>query len=332
MHGLDNNSSGYNSDSKLSLINKYKMKKILFLLFLLPLHSNAINNDSIAVEQLSERVSLIESREATTAKELKKVRNNTYALEQQMKKQTQAYQMKIDSLENAIISIKASAQESNERLGNDIKETQTQAVKNQEELNETIRSKSTIGVIALAVLLVAMVFVYLILRKRISTSSSSIATIKDAQDKIEAAQKHLKEEALKLDEKLVGLLDKQLEEQKEVPAINKKEEVDHSLAKKVADEIVRIELNLSRMDSSIKGHKQLSKAVERIKNNFLAQGYEIVDMLGKPYNEGMKVVANIVSDDTIEEGKQIITAIIKPQINYKGQMIQTAEITVSQNI
>lgn len=331
MHGLDNNSSGYNSDSKLSLINKYKMKKILFLLFLLPLHSNAINNDSIAVEQLSERVSLIESREATTAKELKKVRNNTYALEQQMKKQTQVYQMKIDSLENAIISIKASAQESNERLGNDIKETQTQAVKNQEELNETIRSKSTIGVIALAVLLVAMVFVYLILRKRISTSSSSIATIKDAQDKIEAAQKQLQEEALKLDEKLLNLLDKQFEVQK-VSHNSNSEEIDHSLAKKVADEIVKIELNLSRMDTTIKGHKQLSKAIERIKNNFIAQGYEIVDMLGKPYIEGMKVIANFTIDESLMIGEQIITKVIKPQINYNGTMIQAAEITVSQNI
>lgn len=108
--------------------------------------------------------------------------------------------------------------------------------------------------------------------------------------------------------------------------------VDHSLALKVADEIVRIELNLSRMDSSIKGYKQLAKAVQRIKDNFQANGYEIVDMLGKPYNDGMKVIANFVSDENIEQGKQIITGVIKPQINYNGKMIQSAQITVSQNI
>lgn len=101
---------------------------------------------------------------------------------------------------------------------------------------------------------------------------------------------------------------------------------------KVADEIVRIEMNLSRMDPSIKGYKQLAKAVERIKNNFLANGYEIIDMLGKSYNEGMKVVANFVSDENLKQGEQIITGIIKPQINYNGQMIQAAQITVSQNI
>jgi len=59
---------------------------------------------------------------------------------------------------------------------------------------------------------------------------------------------------------------------------------------------------------------------------------KIVNMLGKPYNEGMKVVANFVPDDSLEEGKQIITGIIKPQINYRGVMIQAAQITVSQNI
>ena len=64
----------------------------------------------------------------------------------------------------------------------------------------------------------------------------------------------------------------------------------------------------------------------------MAQGYEIVDMLGKPYNEGMKVVANFVSDENLKDGEQIITGITKPQINYKGTMIQAAEITVSQNI
>ena len=297
----------------------------------MPLYSNAINNDSIAIEQLKERVTQIENREVTVSKELKKVRSNAVALERQLKEQAQTHQTKIESLENTIAEFKATAQEANERLGNDIKQAQIQTEQAQTELNATIESKAMVGIVAFAVLLLIVVVIYFILKKRISTSSSSIATIKDAQEKIELAQKQLQEETLKLDEKLVGLLDKQMEIQKASPTKNS-EEVDHSLAKKVADEIVRIELNLSRMDASVKGHKQLSKAVERIKNNFLAQGYEIVDMLGKPYNEGMKVVANFVSDENLKDGEQIITGITKPQINYKGTMIQAAEITVSQNI
>ena len=102
------------------------------------------------------------------------------------------------------------------------------------------------------------------------------------------------------------------------------------MALKVADEIVKIETNLSRMDANIRGYKQLSKAVERIKNNFYANGYEIVDMLGKEYVQGMKVAVTFVTDETLKEGEQIITKIIKPQINYKNEMIQAAQIEVSQ--
>ena len=120
--------------------------------------------------------------------------------------------------------------------------------------------------------------------------------------------------------------------QKNTNSVCTNAEIDHSLILKMANEITSIELNLSRMDTSMKGYKQLSKAVERIKNNFLANGYEIIDMLGKPYNEGMKVVANFIPDETLKEGTQIITGIIKPQINYNGKMIQSAQITVSQNI
>ena len=101
-------------------------------------------------------------------------------------------------------------------------------------------------------------------------------------------------------------------------------------ATKVADEIIRIQKNLTRMDEKTKGLKQLAASVKRIQDNFAANGYEIVEMLGKEYNEGMKVSANFIPDDNLEAGQQIITRIIKPQVNYKGVMIQSAQIEVSQ--
>ena len=109
-------------------------------------------------------------------------------------------------------------------------------------------------------------------------------------------------------------------------------EPDHTLVKAIADRITFMEMTLYRMDSTVKGYKQLSKSIKSMKDNLLANGYELVDMLGKEYVEGMKLSASFISDDSIEEGKQIITGIVKPQINYKGKMIQAAQITVSQNI
>ena len=184
-------------------------------------------------------------------------------------------------------------------------------------------------IVLLIVLLSGGVLLYLF--RRIKSGTNSIDEVRKAQDALQIAQTKMQEESIKLDNKLLEIVGQQMN----TPTATNSQgitSVEHSLALKVADEIVRIELNLSRMDSSIKGYKQLSKAVQRIKDNFQANGYEIVDMLGKPYNEGMKVIANFVSDETLERGKQIITGIIKPQINYNGKMIQSAQITVSQNI
>ena len=83
------------------------------------------------------------------------------------------------------------------------------------------------------------------------------------------------------------------------------------------------------MPENTKGLKQFSKALQRIQDTFKINGYEMIEMLNKPYNEGMKVVANFVPDENLQSGQQIITRIIKPQINFNGIMIQSAQIEVS---
>lgn len=196
--------------------------------------------------------------------------------------------------------------------------------------NQSIMESRTLwgGIIAAVILLISLAISYY-LTKCIKQGTSSINEVRKAQDALQTAHLKIHEEAVKLDNQMIELFEKQMA----FSSITATEtQIDHSLISKVADEIVRIEMNLSRMDASIKGYKQLTKAVQRIKDNFNANGYEIVDMLGTPYNAGMKVVANFVADDSLASGLQIITSIIKPQINYNGQMIQAAQITVSQNI
>lgn len=198
------------------------------------------------------------------------------------------------------------------------------------DFNKTMLESRTLwgGVVIFSIFAV-LFLVYLLLTRKIKNGTSSIDDVRKAQDALQTAQTKMQEESVKLDNKLLELAEKQMQT---IPVATESNTADHSLALKVADEIVRIEMNLSRMDASIKGYKQLAKAVQRIKDNFCANGYEIVDMLGKTYNAGMKVVANFISDDNLALGSQIITGIVKPQINYNGQMIQAAQITVSQNI
>lgn len=233
--------------------------------------------------------------------------------------------IEIDRLHNVCRQLEETLSADRKSMNGKINATNTNVQSNQ----ETLHSRTLWGGGLSLVFFVAIIVVAYKLGKRINSGTATIADVRKAQEALQAAQIKMQEESVKLDDKLLELFNRQLANS---PKVAGNDNPDHSLALKVADEIVRIELNMSRMDASIKGYKQLAKAVERIKDNFNANGYEIVDMLGKSYNEGMKVIANFVADENLEEGRQIITSITKPQINYNGQMIQAAQITVSQNI
>lgn len=233
--------------------------------------------------------------------------------------------IEIDRLHNVCRQLEETQLADRKSMNGKINATNTNVQSNQEMLH----SRTLWGGGLSLAFFVAIIVVAYKLGKRINSGTSTIADVRKAQEALQAAQIKMQEESVKLDDKLLELFNRQLANSPKVAGNNNP---DHSLALKVADEIVRIELNMSRMDASIKGYKQLAKAVERIKDNFNANGYEIVDMLGKSYNEGMKVIVNFVADENLEEGRQIITSITKPQINYNGQMIQAAQITVSQNI
>lgn len=249
-------------------------------------------------------------------------------------RQQEALRSDLSALDKALDSLRT-AQEGQAReqaeqagqLGKRIGETK-------DSLETRIESRSMWAIALGATFILGLLGALWYLRRRIAGGTDAIDKVRQTQDELSKVQARMQEEACSLDNKLLELVEKQMQATPLAPVAveSASGKEDHSLAIKVADEIVRIELNMSRMDSSVKGYKQLAKAVQRIKDNFFANGYEIIDMLGKPYHEGMKVIANFVVDDTLEAGTQIISSITKPQINYQGRMIQAAQITVSQNI
>lgn len=195
-----------------------------------------------------------------------------------------------------------------------------------ESVNHTIANKSQIGMwlfIIIAILLVVLAFVFgRIMSKRKSEVES------------------LSLKADKLNEEIVNRLSNEMSEMqtlsKQISTLNNvsggSSESEQKLITTLADRITFMEMTLYKMDSSVRGHKQLSKSIKQMKDNLLANGYELVDMLGKDYHDGMKVTANFIEDEDLPVGKQVITGVIKPQINYRGKMIQSAQITVSQNL
>lgn len=175
----------------------------------------------------------------------------------------------------------------------------------------------------LAIVLTALIPVIIIgwLRNRLTLVKTELS------DQIKNSSDGIREEIIKLDNQMFWSLDFQKKlsntEQKDT------ENIDHSLALKVADEIIRIKRNISSMDPGTKGLKQLEFAVDRIQDNFSENGYEMVELLNKPYDKEMKVSAKFKSDKTLKQGEQIITRIIKPQVNYNDDIIQEAQVEVS---
>lgn len=234
--------------------------------------------------------------------------------------------LKIDSLTALTQTTQENSRKLADELGVKIQNTENAAKDSITKLDKDVFANRLYWILGTLATLLLGGLLYWLLGKRISSSKN------DVEAQIKNTKKSLEEESVKLDNKLVEVLESQLKiKQQEVKAAPQEisKEVDHSLALKVADEIIRIQKNLNQMDASTKGLKQLTASVKRIQDNFASNGYELVDMLGKEYNEGMKVIANFIPSDQIETGKQIITRIIKPQVNYNNEMIQSAQIEVS---
>lgn len=301
------------------------MKKIILFatLFISAININADNLKELLQKQ-NARLDAIESdinRLNNSIKQQHRTSLRLSATDKEIILTQDSIQGNLGTLNERIIAVEKTQSEDRISFQNDIQETKTNIATNLVKMD----SRTMWGGILLFCTILGFSG-YLYVKKR--KDYTSMSEFRKAQEALRIAQSKMQEDSVKLDNQMLALMEKQMNA---TPTIISTE-ADHSLALKVADEIVRIELNLSRMDTSIKGYKQLAKAVERIKNNFQANGYEIIDMLGKPYNEGMKVVANFVPDETLKEGEQIITGVTKPQINYNGKMIQSAQITVSQNI
>lgn len=234
----------------------------------------------------------------------------------------------IDSLRSAIEQNARNIKTTADEIGLKIDETNSTLGSKAD--SSDVKSKTIWRGIILILLAILGAIVYYLLHKRINKGNADVNALMEKSDK--------------LNEQILNQFSLEMAEMQKISAslaaIEKtsgkqggvSSEPDHSLIKTLADRITFMEMTLFKMDPKVRGYKQLSKSISQMKDNLLANGYELVDMLGKPYNDGMKVTANFIEDEDLEQGTQIITGIIKPQINFNGKMIQSAQITVSQNI
>lgn len=298
------------------------MKKVLlFVALMASITTYGNTDDSLKIITLQREVSNLK----TTVSRLQQEDGRLKVLYQQ-------HATELDSLRTLQLQQVEDVKSLADKIGADISDANQKIDNNVSTLSESINSRTWLGAFGILIAIGLLACAYYVLRRRISSGATTIDKIRSAQEGLETAQKAMQEESVKLDSKLVELLDKQLNRSLDENKEPKEHKVDHSFALKVGDEIAKIETNLSKMDPDVKGYKQLKQALKRIKDNFNAHGYEIVELLGLDYNDGMPFEAQFVPDDTLPDGKRIISGITRLQINYNGEMIQSAKIVVRQNI
>lgn len=274
------------------------------------------------IQQLQNSIEKLEASNKSLTNQL----NTANLIIQKIDKKLSATADSLNILKDNLATTNTNLQTIEDNLGVKIQQTSEKASADLSALNAKVGKNTLYWIIAVLFIALLSVLLFGWLKKQLSKEKTGLS------DKIKKTYETLREEQIKLDGQLIKLLDTQMQlmNAERQTSFAKAEEIDHSLALKVADEIIRIQQNISNMDAETKGLKQLAASVKRIKENFEGNGYEIVDMLNKPYDAGMKVTANFKPDANLKPDEQIITKIIKPQVNFKGVMIQSAQIEVSQ--
>lgn len=235
---------------------------------------------------------------------------------------------RLETLDQKVLSNASDIQKTNSELNGKIANSETSTNQKFTQVDNSLSKNSLWSIIGILGAIIVSGLVYWLVSKRQTTDKT------DLIDKLSKTKSSIEETLISEFGKQAELMEAQInlleEQNKSIPSSLIETEIDHSLALKVADEITLIERNISLMDSNVKGLKHLSRSIDKLKDNLLANGYELPELLGKNYNQGMKVIiSSSIPDDNLEEGVEIITKVIKPQVNYKEKMIQTAQIEVS---
>ncbi|OGT19194.1 MAG: hypothetical protein A2V90_03765 [Gammaproteobacteria bacterium RBG_16_57_12] len=184
----------------------------------------------------------------------------------------------------------------------------------------------------LVVVLAVVGFSFLAFRRRLRASESglgekydrAVASIREADQRMAQADANLARELSSL------LLRIKEGRQSQSPvSTGNSETQDHSLALRLADEIHRMQKRLNALPEDTKGLGPLKKSIERLEGELADQGYEIVDLTNKSFSDGLNVVARFIPDESLSPDERIISKVIKPQVNYRGTVVQVSELEVS---
>jgi chromosome segregation ATPase len=297
------------------------MKKVTFAILLFS--SLGAFAQNVTQENLEKEIKPLTQKLASLQSENSKLKSEIGTLNTKLSDANKSIEsLRITTQDNG----KAINQTANE-LGIKIKETGDKNEGKITEVSESLSKNSLYGIIGVLSAILLSGLLYWLLSKRQQTDKT------DFIDQLSKTKSSIEESLVKEFGKQTELMDSQLhliEQQKTTLQTTPNAEPDHSLALKVASEINLIERNINLMDSKTKGLKQLQASVGKLKDNLSANGYEMPELLGKQFHQGLKViVTSSIPDENLEKGQEIISKILIPAVMYNDKMIQTAQIEVS---
>ena len=286
------------------------------------------------------------------AKELQPLKSSIQTLQKEngsLKSEISNLNNKLSNANKSIDSLRSKTQENSSaifqtanQLGIQITTTEQTANKRIDEVGQSLSKNSLYGIIGVLSAILLSGLLYWLLSKRQKTDKTELdgklenktSILKsDVITEIERTKKELQQENIKLDLKLIEVLENQLNGNKNTNEPDNSDGnsiIDHSIPLKVADEITRINAYANTLDPNSQDAKALKSSVKRLINTFKASQYEIIDLLGQKYDDGMKVsVISYIPDEKIQKGEEVISRIIKPLVKYKGEQIQAAQVDVS---
>ncbi|RLD60146.1 MAG: hypothetical protein DRJ05_05215, partial [Bacteroidetes bacterium] len=103
----------------------------------------------------------------------------------------------------------------------------------------------------------------------------------------------------------------------------------HGYSLKMANEILNMKNQLDDLSGQTPGKNKLEEIVRRVEEQFDDSNYKIVDIKGKDYKPGMDVEVNSPIPKTKIGEKLVVSKVIKPQVDFKGETIQKAIVEIS---
>lgn len=299
------------------------MKRIITSIFILASLNAFAQTENLTKEDLAKELQPLKASVQTLQKENGSLKSEISNLNTKLSNANKS----IDSLRTLTQENSSAISQTANQLGIQITTTEQTANKRIDEVGQSLSTNSLYGIIGVLSAILLSGLLYWLLSKRQKTDKTEVV------EQLQKTKSSIEESLVKEFGKQTNLIESELQLLAQQKIENPKAEnvePDHSLALKVASEINLIERNINLMDKGTKGLKQLERSVGKLKDNLSANGYEMPELLGKQYHQGMKViVTSSIPDENLEKGSEIITKVLIPQVNFNDKMIQSAQIEVS---